>query len=144
MATLTMATTATMAAGMASERSKRRVRVAGMGEQVIADIVQRLAARACSPLGRDDLDQLALAGIDLGVAAVPVDGDLLELDVALLEVGDGLAHLRAGEQIEVGLPGVVGEFLAFLGQQEQREQLGGGGMLRVPGHAKIVVAPLRG
>ena len=46
--------------------------------------------------------------------------------------------------MQVGLPGVVGELLAFLGHREDGIELGGVRVLRVLGHRKVVVALLRG
>src|SRR5262245_45422848 len=96
-------------------------------------------ASAASLLRRQNLDQLALAGIDLGMLAVPDDGDFLELDAELAVVVDHLAHLRARERMQVGLPGVVGQLLAFLRHHEDRIELGGVGMLRVLGDREVIV-----
>src|SRR4051794_8612879 len=73
----------------------------------------RYECGSASPLRRQDLDQLALGGVDLRMLAVPLDGHVLELDAELLVVVDHLAHPRPGQGVQVGLPGVVGEFLAL-------------------------------
>src|SRR6516164_7379217 len=95
-------------------------------------------------LGGEDLDQLAAAGVDLRVLAPPLHRDLLELDAALLIVGDHGAGPRAGEKVQVDLPGFVGEALSLRGQQEGREQRRGTGVLRVARNREVVVALLRG
>src|SRR5215470_9405305 len=95
---------------------------------------------AASLLRRQNLDQLALAGVDLGMLVVPGDGHFLELDAELGVVVDHLAHLRARKRVQIGLPGVVGQLLAFLRHYEDRVELGGVGVLRVLGDREVVVA----
>src|SRR5262245_19964807 len=90
-----------------------------------------LQSNSASSPRRQNLDQLALAGVDLGMLAVPLDGDFLELDVELLVVVDHLAHLRARQRVQVGLPALVGELLPFLGHREEGVELGGVGVLGV-------------
>ena len=95
-------------------------------------------------LRRQDLDQLAPAGVDLRMLQLPFDRDFLERHVLLQVAVDHLAHARAREEVQVGLPGFVGEPLAFLGHLEHGVELGGVGMLRVLGDREVVVALLRG
>src|SRR3954452_9448748 len=104
------------------------------------DSLNLYQAQVASLLRRQNLDQLALAGVDLGMPAVPADGDFLELDADLGVVVHHLAHLRVRERVQVSLPGVIGKPLAFLRHHEDRVELGGGRMLRVLGDREVIVA----
>ena len=75
---------------------------------------------------------------------IPIDGDFLELHVELLVIIHHLAHLRPRQKVQVGLPRVVGEFLALAGHCEDGVEFGRIGMLRVLGDGKVVIALLRG
>src|SRR5437764_496354 len=71
----------------------RMATTARMGPRLRGDDSRRgCRAGVTSLLGRQNLDQLALSGVDLGMLAVPGDGDFLEFDAELGVVVDHLAH----------------------------------------------------